>query len=127
VSLREIPLGYWRFSEQTAGGEPFSFDFRVGPADEALFARKCAYLQTDPMSGFVQSLVVQRRTVDTHVSLRGRVLAIYRATGVEKTLFNSADELVTTLRDRFDLNVPDAAGLWPRIVARHDELFGPPS
>jgi arylamine N-acetyltransferase len=71
----------------------------------------------------VQSLVVQRRTVDTHVSLRGRVLAVYRSTGVEKTLLHSGDELVAMLRDRFDLNVPEAATLWPRIVARHDELF----
>jgi arylamine N-acetyltransferase len=126
VSLREMPLGYWRFSEQAAGGEPFSFDFRVGPADETLFARKCAYLQTDPMSGFVQTLVVQRRTADTHVSLRGRVLSIYRTTGVDKTLLHSGEELVDTLRDRFDLDVPEASTLWPRILARLDEVFKPP-
>jgi N-hydroxyarylamine O-acetyltransferase len=126
VSLREMPLGYWRFSEQAAGGEPFSFDFRVGPADETLFARKCAYLQTDPMSGFVQTLVVQRRTADTHVSLRGRVLSIYRTTGVDKTLLHSGEELVDTLRERFDLDVPEASTLWPRILARHDEVFKPP-
>jgi N-hydroxyarylamine O-acetyltransferase len=109
----------------TSGNDAFSFDFRPTPADEALFARKCQYLQTDPMSSFVQSLVVQRRTLDTHVSLRGRVLATYFGTRSEKTLLHSADELVSTLRDRFDLDVPEAATLWPRICARHEELFGP--
>ena len=53
----------------------FSFDFRVAPADEALLARKCQFLQTDPASPFIQNLVVQRRTADKHLSLRGRVLS----------------------------------------------------
>jgi N-hydroxyarylamine O-acetyltransferase len=123
LGLSEPGAGYWRFSETTHGGEAFSFDFRGTTADEALLARKCQFLQSDPASSFTQNLVVQRRTLATHLSLRGRVLATIHATGVDKTLLNSADELVAALRDNFDLDVPEAASLWPAVCARHEALF----
>jgi N-hydroxyarylamine O-acetyltransferase len=124
LELSEPGEGYWRFAETAHGdGDAFSFDFRAAPADEALLARKCQFLQTDPASQFVQNLVVQRRTSDTHLSLRGRVLATTHATRVDKKLLNSADELATTLRDHFDLDTPEAASLWPSICARHEALF----
>jgi N-hydroxyarylamine O-acetyltransferase len=125
LRLGETRDGYWRFSETTHGDpDPFTFDFRLAPADEALLAQQCQYLQTDPGSPFVQNLVVQRRAAETHLSLRGRVLAAIHSSRVDKTLLNSADELVATLRDSFDLNIPEAATLWPSICARHDALFG---
>jgi N-hydroxyarylamine O-acetyltransferase len=123
LGLGEIPEGYWRFSESAPGGDPFTFDFHAVAADEALFARKCEELQTHPTSPFVQNLVVQRRENDTHLSLRGRVLTTYHATRSQKVLLNSPDELVATLRARFDLDVPEAATLWPAICARHDAVF----
>jgi len=124
LGLSETSDGYWRFAEQTHGDKPFTFDFRAAPADEALFVRKCESLQTDPASPFVQNLVVQRRTVDTHVSLRGRVLSVTQAARLDKQTLDSADELVATLHDKFDLDVPEAATLWPSICARHKTLFG---
>jgi N-hydroxyarylamine O-acetyltransferase len=124
LGLSEPGDSYWRFAEISHGdGEAFSFDFRAAPADEALLARKCRFLQTDPASPFIQNLVVQRRTADAHFSLRGRVLAVIHATYVDKTLLNSADELLATLRDSFDLDTPEAASLWPAICARHEALF----
>jgi N-hydroxyarylamine O-acetyltransferase len=57
------------------------------------------------------------------LSLRGRVLSIIHATRVDKKLLTSADELVATLRDSFDLDTPEAATLWPSICARHEALF----
>lgn len=122
LGLSELDDSYWRFSE-IAHGDAFSFDFRAAPADEALLAQKCRLLQTDPASPFIQNLVVQRRTADTHLSLRGRVLAAIHATHVDKTLLNSEGELVAALQDRFDLNTPEAATLWPSICARHEALF----
>jgi N-hydroxyarylamine O-acetyltransferase len=122
LALSELGEGYWRFAE-IAHGDAFSFDFRAVPADEALLAQKCRFLQTDPASPFIQNLVVQRRTADTHLSLRGRVLAAIHTAHVDKKLLNSADELVATLRDRFDLDTPEAATLWPSICARHEALF----
>jgi N-hydroxyarylamine O-acetyltransferase len=124
LGLGELGDGYWRFAEIAHGdGDPFSFDFRTAPADEALLARKCQFLQTDPASPFIQNLVAQRRTADTHVSLRGRVLATTHTARVDKKLLRSADELVAILRDRFDLDTPEAATLWPSICARHDAFF----
>jgi N-hydroxyarylamine O-acetyltransferase len=126
IGLGETLDGYWRFTE-FALGEPFSFDFRTVRADEALFAAKCSSLQADASSPFVQNLVVQRRTADTHYSLRGRVLTRLQSTGQEKKLLNSPEELVALLRDRFDLDVPEAASLWPAVCARHEALFGKPA
>ena len=126
LGLSELDDRYWRFTEIAHGdGDPFSFDFRTAPADEALLARKCQFLQTDPASPFIQNLVVQRRTADTHLSLRGRVMATTHARRVDKQLLNSADELIGALRDNFDLDVPEAATLWPSICARHESLFAP--
>jgi N-hydroxyarylamine O-acetyltransferase len=124
LGLSEMDDGYWRFAEIAHGdGDPFSFDFRAAPAEEALLARKCRFLQTDPASPFIQNLVVQRRTDDTHLSLRGRVLATTHAAHLDKKLLNSAEELVATLREKFDLDVPEAATLWPLICARHEAVF----
>jgi len=124
LGLSGLDDSYWRFTEVAHGDdEAFSFDFRVAPADEALLERKCQFLQTDPASPFTQNLVVQRRTADTHLSLRGRVLATIHATRSDKQLLKSADELITTLRDSFDLDIPEVATLWPSICARHEALF----
>ena len=124
LGLSEIGDSYWRFAEIAHGdGDAFSFDFRAAAADEELLARKCQFLQTDPASPFIQNLVVQRRTADTHLSLRGRVLSAVLATRVDKKLLKSADELVATLRGSFDLDIPEAAALWPSICARHETLF----
>jgi N-hydroxyarylamine O-acetyltransferase len=124
VELSELDHSYWRFAEIAHGDDgAFSFDFRAAPADEALFAKKCQYLQTDPGSPFTQNLVVQRRSVDTHLSLRGRMLVTTHAMRIGKRMLGSAEELVAVLRESFDLDVPEAAALWPSICARHEALF----
>ncbi|MDP3737402.1 MAG: arylamine N-acetyltransferase [Hyphomonadaceae bacterium] len=122
VALDETANGGWRYTEQ-AHGDPFSFDFRDQPADEPLMARTCQQLQTDPASPFVRNLVVQQRSSDTHFTLRGRVFEITTPARRDKRLVNSADELVAVLRERFALDVPEAASLWPAIEARHAALF----
>jgi hypothetical protein len=42
---------------------------------------------------------------------------------VQERLLGSAGELVATLRDVFGLNVPEVADLWPKVVARHEEIL----
>jgi len=123
LTLSKLNDGCWRFSE-TTGGDPFSYDFRTDAADEGSFADHCARLQSRADSLFVQNLLVQRRAGDKHIALRGRVLMTQQGGGARKKLLGSADELLATLRETFDLDVPEAATLWPAICARHERLFG---
>ena len=122
LTLGRIEDGWWRFEERS-GGDSFSFDFRAEPADEAVIAAKHRWQRTHPDSPFVQNLVAQRRVGDTHVCLRGRVLSVSDAGGREDVLIADADALVETLLERFSLDVPEAAALWPKICQRHAELF----
>lgn len=122
LGLRQTDDGYWRFWEDLGSGE-FSFDFVAEPADESALASRCEFLQSDPSSNFVLNLVAQLRSPEQHKSLRGRVLSIATPDGIESQTLNSAEELVTTLAEQFQLDVPEVADLWPKISARHDEVF----
>jgi hypothetical protein len=44
--------------------------------------------------------------------------------GKREWLIDSPQELVETLRTRFGLDVPEVGGLWERINARHEIVFG---
>lgn len=119
IGLERVAAGGWRFWEDLGAGR-FSYDFAAQPADETALAAKCDILQRDPASTFVQNAVVQRREPDRHIALRGRILRVASENVVTDRCIDSADAYVTTLNDVFDLDVPEAAGLWPRIVVRHD-------
>jgi len=123
LGLRRADGNSWRFWENLGDGE-FSYDFAAEPGNETVLSKKCDFLQTDPGSGFVLNLVVQLRTPNRHLSLRGRVLQIGTVNGIETEVLTSAEELQTTLIDVFDLDVPEVTDLWPRIVSRHEVLFG---
>jgi len=121
LGLNKLDDGYWRFWEDIGEGK-FSFDFIEKPADEAALKAKCDSLQTDPSSSFVLNLVAQIRTPNQHKVLRGRVLRIASATGASMRTLSSGDELVDTLASHFHLNLPEAADLWPKVAARHEEI-----
>ncbi|MFI4950965.1 MAG: arylamine N-acetyltransferase [Caulobacterales bacterium] len=120
--LEPLDERWWRFHNHEFGGAK-SFDFVVEPADPALLAGRCDWLQYDATSHFVLNLIVQRYRGDTILQLRGRLLRTVTPAGVESRLIGSADELVEVLASDFALDVPEAAGLWPRVVARHDEVM----
>ncbi len=115
--------GWWRFHNHPDGGAK-SFDFQLGIADENLLAEKCRLLQSWEESIFVQNLICQRHTPDGLTALRGRVLRNITPAGLQDRLLNSPEELVSVLRSDFDLDVPEAASLWPKVLARHAVLFG---
>lgn len=121
-SLRRVDDRWWRLNNDPRGGAP-SFDFNLDPADEALLAEKCDFLQTAPASPFVQNLVVQRHVQYGLEILRGRVLRTIRTNGISERLIADADDLVKTLKGVFALDVPDAATLWPKIIERHEEVM----
>jgi len=122
VALTRTDDGYWRYSER-AFGDPFSFDFRAAPADEGLLASKCEWQGTHPDSNFIANLVVQMRQGARHMTLRGKVLTEANAEGLSRTTLESAEELVAVLESVFNMDVPEAASLWPKICARHAQLF----
>ncbi len=122
-ALEEADPGWWRLTNHPYGGAP-SFDFNLAPADEALLAAKCDWLQTQPDSVFVQNLVCQRFAGDGLVVLRGRILRHVGPNGIraERVLADASD-LRATLARAFDLDVPEARSLWPKICARHEEVM----
>jgi N-hydroxyarylamine O-acetyltransferase len=121
-SLRRVDDRWWRLNNDPRGGAP-SFDFNLDAANEALLAGKCDFLQTSHTSPFVQNLVAQRHVPQGLKILRGRVLRTIRADGIGDRVIADAEELVAVLRNVFALDVPEAAVLWPKIVARHEEFL----
>ncbi|MEJ0025635.1 MAG: arylamine N-acetyltransferase [Rhizomicrobium sp.] len=118
---------WWRLRSHPNGAAP-SFDFDLDPADETRFAAKCEELQTAPDSHFVQNLFCFRHHPDgTVLLLRGRVLRTVTPAGYADRVLDSAEDLVATLRDGFSLDLPEAATLWPKIVARHEQVMGRPA
>ncbi|HCF24669.1 MULTISPECIES: arylamine N-acetyltransferase [unclassified Novosphingobium] len=120
--LGQVEDGYWRLAI-TEGPMPLSFDFHDQPAEEARLEALCAWQASDPESIFVQNLVVQQRRPSGHDMLRGKVLTLTRTKDSEERELASAEELVAVLHELFGLDVPEAAGLWPAIEARHAALF----
>ena len=114
--------GFWRLHNHEYGGAP-SFDFAATPADEALFASRCEFLQTSPASPFMMNLVCQRFVDGGYEVQLGRLAKRISPDGVDSWLLNDADELLERLRTVFELDVPEVGTLWPRIMQRHAELF----
>lgn len=122
LRLDRLPSGEWRL--ERGGATPMAYHFVDAPADEALLAEMCRWQAAEPASVFVQTLVAQRLDGEVDWSLRGRVLTRTDAQGSTTRLLADADDLLATLAQRFSLNLPQAASLWPAICARHDQLFG---
>lgn len=115
---------YWRFHNH-GGGAADSYDFSLAPADESLFAKQCAWLSSSPESRFVQNLSCQKFVPHGYDIQIGRLARQVTPQGKREWLVDSAGQLVETLNDRFGLDVPEIAGLWDEIAARHEALFGP--
>jgi N-hydroxyarylamine O-acetyltransferase len=120
--LEELGQGWWRFHNSPGGGAP-SFDFEVKRADETLLDERCIWLQTSTDSPFVQNAVVQRHAPEGLSIMRGRVLKTLGENFGARNIVSAAD-YVDTLSRVFGLSLPDAALLWPKIEARHREVFG---
>ena len=120
--LQRLDGGWWRLHNHPAGGAP-NFDFTLDPADPALLAAKCQELQTSPASVFVMTAVAQRHIGDEIRLLRGRAFRRLRHGDKADTLIDTAEDFVALLNREFELDVPEAAGIWDRVFARHEELF----
>jgi hypothetical protein len=75
----------------------------------------------------VLNATAQRHRPGEILVLRGRMLKRVRPDRTEDQLIGSAEEYVAILDREFDLQLPEVAGLWPRIAARHEQLFAQPA
>lgn len=116
--LESLADGWWRFHNHPHGSAP-SFDFDSGPADPALLARQCAFLQTSPESPFTQVAVAQRHVPAGLAILRGRVLGRIGPDGVDKREISDEREYAAVLRDIFALDNVDTAALWRKVEQQH--------
>lgn len=114
----------WRFYNHQSGAAE-TYDFRVATADENRFSEHSAFLSTASESPFVSNFVCQKFVPHGYDIQAGRVAKQVTPQGKREWLIDSADELLETLSDRFGLDVPEVAGLWDQIAARHEEIFGP--
>lgn len=120
--VRRAPDGLWQFAI-VSGPSPMTYDFPDAPANEALLEALRQFQGHHEQSPFVQNLIVQQRLPDGHLMLRGKVLTLTGPDSATVSELQSAGELVALLRDRFALDVPEVASLWPAIEARHAALF----
>jgi N-hydroxyarylamine O-acetyltransferase len=125
-SLEDIEGGWLRFHNHQQGGAPY-FDFSLEPADPDQLSATCRWLSTSPDSIFVQTALGFRHTPQGVVGLLGRTLRRIRPGEKTSELIGSADEFVAVLKGEFDLDMPEAAALWPAICAKHAELFAEPA
>lgn len=123
LGLERLDDHYWRFWESLGDGK-FSFDFKEEPACESALEEKSAFLQSDSSSVFVLNLVAQLRSRNQHCALRGRVFSVARPGAIQSTTVDSPEALVALLTTEFHLDDLEFAGLWPKISARHEEIFG---
>ena len=114
--------GWWRFHNHRNFGAT-SFDFQLAPADPEMLAAKCDWLQSAPESIFVLHLIVHRFRGEEGLQILDRTLHRVTPGRVEKTVMGSADELVAVLAGDFGLDVPEAAALWPSLLARHERAM----
>jgi arylamine N-acetyltransferase len=65
------------------------------------------YVSTHPDSFFVTGLTAALVTDEARYNMRGRNLAIHSAGGTEKIRFDTADEVLDALTERFGINLAD--------------------
>jgi N-hydroxyarylamine O-acetyltransferase len=123
--VEDLDGGWVRFHNHAMGGAPY-FDFTLEPASMEQLGATCHWLRTSPDSIFLQTALAFRHTPDGLVALLGRTLRRIRPGEKSSELIDSADEFVTALKREFELDVPEAATLWPEICAKHEELFAEP-
>ena len=108
----------WRVDNHAHGGAD-GFDFTMTARALDGFAVQCRELQTSPESPFVRTTICERFTTKGLVVLRGAALREVTAAGVTTRVLQDANQFAATLRERFGLDLPAAADLWPRVWRMH--------
>jgi N-hydroxyarylamine O-acetyltransferase len=123
LRLEQLADGWWRFHNVKTALAP-SFDFQHQPADWTVLQQRCHWQHTSPDSRFVQNAICLRHKPNSVVALIGRILKTIDEQRTTDELIGSAESYATALRTVFGITLPEATSLWPRIVRRHQDLFG---
>ncbi|MFB2549809.1 arylamine N-acetyltransferase family protein [Ensifer soli] len=107
--------GWLRFNNHPQGIAR-SFDFRADHSDEAALAATQAWLLRDDASPFTHALAVFRHTPEGYVALQNDRLRRVTPAGDTEARVTSADHLAEIVETVFDLDVPQHARVWDRIV-----------
>ncbi len=99
-------------------------DFSDAPASMADFEAKHVRLSTDPASGFVAWVSVQRRTADVVWALKNLVLTRVDADDTAAEMLDTPERFWGTLAELFrftpqDLTASERAVLWDRLWTAH--------
>jgi N-hydroxyarylamine O-acetyltransferase len=116
-------IGDWHLTHDPTGAFT-GMAWRSAPTTMRAFAAKHRWLSTDPASGFVRVLTVQRRDPDGVDILRGCVLE-RAGRGAAQTDLSTRQELEDALTDLFGLDLSDIdpaglAALWERMRREHE-------
>jgi N-hydroxyarylamine O-acetyltransferase len=120
--LEKTGDGYWRFRNH-AFGFPTDFDFKDEPLDEGLIDTFSRAFQSGENPTFTQNLACQIMQPNTVTCLSGRVLRHKTPDGTSKKLVHR-EEFEDVLLKVFGIADRDTMQAWPRVEARHFELFG---
>jgi N-hydroxyarylamine O-acetyltransferase len=123
VGLEQMADGWWRFHNAKNALAP-SFDFKHLPVDWPVLQERCHWQQTSPDSRFVQNAICLRHGPNSIWAMIGCVFKMYDEQGTTERIIESPEEYADALATVFGITLPAAASLWPRIVKRHEELFG---
>lgn len=115
-------IGDWHLTHDPAGSFG-GMSWWSAPAAMDAFADRHRFLSTDPESGFVKVLAVQRREATGVNVLRGLTLSRVGEGAMQRDI-ESRDDLVDSLADVFllDVRVLDGArldALWAKLAASH--------
>ena len=72
----------------------------------------------------MQNLAFELMRPESLLTITGRVLSEKTAGGVSKTVLNSPQEVEIALAREFGIRNVSIEPLWPKICARHVEVFG---
>jgi N-hydroxyarylamine O-acetyltransferase len=120
--LEHLPDASWRF-HNAEGAMPPNFDFFYEAANEDQLGATCSNLQSDPQSMFRQNLICQQMTATGCKGLLGRLYTDTDA-GLDRHFIEGEEELHEVITQSMGITPPSLDGLWGKVCARHEELFG---
>ena len=122
IALARIEDGFWRLHEG-GPGSAVSYDFKPGWCDENLLSAHHERQITDPNSIFRKTLVAKIRKDDVYLVLRGLAFETRHPGWKDTRILETPEQVAGILEEVFGLTEPELERLWPKMRARHTQLW----